>query len=260
LAEAVGDTSIDLDAALERAREIPSKGRDRELLMNAIDATRLAREAVLRELARYDAEALRRNVDAQRKQIEKREARQRELLQQLFEHEELTATTAGHLGASIDPATGLLHVSRTRMMGQALDAQEREASSVAGRDVSSGQCSGESLRDLLDRFCDLSGLYPAAPLGYRTIGPRLSDIRTWFAGQEKAAADQSRHGRITWKLVWNGSQIVLSGNYNVVSGFSIERPRYVETFGPSTDPPAKGAPITVVENVPRGHAPKIAVR
>jgi hypothetical protein len=92
------------------------------------------------------------------------------------------------------------------------------------------------------------------------VGPTLKSIREWFASQQKAASDQSRFGRITWKLIWKGAAIVTTDKYNVVSGFSIEPHRHVETFGPSTDPPAKGAPITVVENVPRGHAPKIAVR
>jgi hypothetical protein len=259
LAEAIADPSLDVDTALRRAAEIPSKTRDRELLMNAIDATRAARQAVLRELAAYDAEALQRNVDAQRRELSKRENRQRELIKALLDYEELDIRSAGHLGAAIDPS-GLLHVSKTRMQAQAVDAQAREAQAVANRDVSCGQCTGESLPDLLHRFVDRDNLYPQAPLGWRVVGPTLQSIREWFASQQKAASDQSRFGRITWKLIWKGAAIVTTDKYNVVSGFSIEPHRHVETFGPSTDPPAKGAPITVVENVPRGHAPKIAVR
>jgi hypothetical protein len=244
--------SIDVDAALERAREVPSRSKDQELLREAIAAVRQQRAKVLRQLAEYDSQALMLNTVAQRKEVEKREAKQRKMLADLLAFEELDVKSAGSpefaaahsLSAAIDHATGLLHVSKTRMVAQALDSQQREAHSVAGRPVDSGQCSGSDLEDLIRRIVDADGLYPN--LGPWNLAPTFESIRQWFAAQEKTASEQAKYGKVSYKLVWEHGEIVVQGRYNVQSGVTVEPRKYVESFAPSGGPIPPGARVTEV--------------
>jgi hypothetical protein len=257
LAEAISDTSVDLDAALQRAAEVPSRTRDQELLRNAISGVRAERRKVLRAIAESQADGIRTYLTVQRRQLSEREARQKRMLGELMEVEGLTLATSGKLATAINPQTRLLHTSETERQRAAIDAESRRADEVAGRPVDSGVCIADDVDDMIRRLVDVGGLYPQ--LGPWNLAPTFESIREWFAAQEKAIkAGANTRGQITYKLVWKGAKIVTAGNYNVVSGFTVTLPRYVESFGPSTDPPAKGAAVSVVENVPRGHAPKIA--
>jgi hypothetical protein len=251
--EELGEAAAELsaDALLDRLRDTPSRETDCRLLRRAIDGIRLERAKVLRQIAECDAEGIHAYVRVQRRLVKQREEKQRKLLADLFEHEELDPRQAGQLSAAIDHATGLLHVSSSRMRAQTLDAEERRANEVAGRSVDSGVCIATDVQDMIARLIDAGGLYTGR-LGASVIGPTLESVREWFAANEKAAAEQSRFGKVTFKLVWQRGEIVLKGRYNVQSGISVEPHRHTETIAPNVDPiPVGKAGVRITETVKR---------
>lgn len=226
--EDIGEAAAELsaDALLDRLRDSPSRETDVKLLRRAIDAVRVERAKVLRQLAEYEADIIRVSVAAQRKHVAEREARQQRMIRDLLEFEDLPARQAGKLSQAIDER-GTLHLSKTRTLALAVDAEERRAGEVAGRAIDEGQCSGKDADDLISRIVDANGLYPQ--LGPWTLAPTFESIREWVIGQQKVIRDGANLvGEITYKLVWRAGQIVTKDKFNVQSGFTVARPVYSE--------------------------------
>jgi hypothetical protein len=77
-------------------------------------------------------------------------------------------------------------------------------------------------------------------LGSATLAPTFESIREWYAEQQQAIrAGANTVGKIVFKLVWKNGAIVTRDNFNVVSGFTIERPSYTETSSSPADLPTK---------------------
>lgn len=208
LAQALGKRSG--GAAVSHVVEIErSVAALAEATLVAIARARERRVEAIRAVWQAEADELRQQAADLRAEAERREARTRQLLDELREHEGCDYVPAYHVleyaRGYADPVP--ITIPRSESLRNQAAALERRADEVARRLVQdAGMITAASRDELLQR---IEALDPFQ------LGPALHEVEAWVAGEEPAvlarlerlSSEHRERARLEYRLVWRGGRV-----------------------------------------------------